>query len=153
MGVYKVLGTIFFYIYYIYYSPIIISTGKTSRFVGNLQLVTIFVIMDPASRPFGRVPIPVYRYGGNSHTKIKCSCQEMAKEKFISREGRVNWSRNSHVTIPSSISLKSKTPDLSNLSDYHKVRPFVKILFKRTRETFPLATPYQPQTSIRTNQV
>ena len=36
-------------------------------------------------------------------------------------------------------SLKLKTPDLLNLSDYQKVQLFVKKLFKKTRETFPLA--------------
>ena len=43
------------------------------------------------------------------------------------------------MTPPSSLSLKPKTPDLLNLSDYKKVHPFVKKLFKETRETFPVA--------------
>ena len=43
------------------------------------------------------------------------------------------------MTPPSSLSLKPKTPNLLNLSDYKKVHPFVKKLFKETRETFPLA--------------
>ena len=43
------------------------------------------------------------------------------------------------MTPTSSISPKPKTPDLLNLNDYQKVYPFVKTLFKETRETFPLA--------------
>ena len=39
----------------------------------------------------------------------------------------------------SSISTKPKTSDLLNLSNYQKVHPFVKTLFKETRETFPLS--------------
>ena len=42
------------------------------------------------------------------------------------------------MTPTSSISPKPKTPDLLNLNDYQKVYPFVKTLFKETRETFPL---------------
>ena len=34
------------------------------------------------------------------------------------------------------ISLKSESSDLLNLNDYQKVHPFVKTLFKETRETF-----------------
>ena len=63
----------------------------------------------------------------------------MAKENFISGEEEVNWNQNPHVTPTSSISLKPRTPDLLNLSDYQKVYPFVKTFFKETRETFPLA--------------
>ena len=63
----------------------------------------------------------------------------MAKENFILGEEEVNWNQNPHVTPTSSISLKLKTPDLLNLSDYKKVHPFVKTLFKETRETFPIA--------------
>ena len=64
----------------------------------------------------------------------------MFKEKFIpGEEVEVNWDHNPHVTPTSSISLKPKTPDLLNLSDYPKVHPFVKTLFKETRKTFPLA--------------
>ena len=43
------------------------------------------------------------------------------------------------MTLIFSINLKPETPDLLNLSDYKKVYPFVKTLFKETRETFPLA--------------
>ena len=64
----------------------------------------------------------------------------MFKEKFIpGEEVEVNWDHNRNVTPTSSISLKPKTPDLLNLSDYPKVHPFVKTLFKETRKTFPLA--------------
>ena len=63
----------------------------------------------------------------------------MTKENFISGEEEVNWNQNPHVTPTPSISLKLKTPDLLNLSDYKKVHPFVKTLVKETRETFPLA--------------
>ena len=38
-----------------------------------------------------------------------------------------------------SISLKSKTPNLLNLSNCQKVYPFVKTLFKETLESLPLA--------------
>ena len=63
----------------------------------------------------------------------------MAIENFIPGEEEVNWNHNPHVTPPSSISLKRKRPDLLNLSDYQKVHPSVKIPFKETRKTFPLA--------------
>ena len=63
-------------------------------------------------------PIPVHRDGGINHTRIKGSCQEMAKENFIPGEEERNWSQNSHVTPTSSISLKPKTPDILNLSYY-----------------------------------
>ena len=63
----------------------------------------------------------------------------MARENFIPGEEEVNWNQNSHVTPTSSISPKPKKPGLLNLSDYQKVPPFVKTLFKETRETFPLA--------------
>ena len=63
----------------------------------------------------------------------------MTKENFIPGEEEVNWNQNSHVTPKSSISPKPKTPDLLNLSEYQKVHPFVKTLFKETRGTFPLA--------------
>ena len=63
----------------------------------------------------------------------------MAKENFIPGEKEVNWNQNSHVTPKSWISPKPKTRDLLNLSDYQKVHPFVKTIFKETRETFPLA--------------
>ena len=43
------------------------------------------------------------------------------------------------MTPTFSISTKPKTPDLLNLSNYQKVHPFVKTLFKETRENFPLA--------------
>ena len=89
--------------------------------------------------PFRQGPIPVHRDGGISHTKINSSCQEMAKENFISGKEEVNWNQNPHVTPTPSISLKPKTPDLLNLSNYKKVHPFVKTLVKETRETFPLA--------------
>ena len=95
--------------------------------------------MDLVSCPFDRAPNPVHRDGGINHTKIKGSRQEMAKENFIPGEEEVNWNQNSHVTPTSTISPKPKTPDLLNLSDYQKVHPFVKTLFKETRETFPLA--------------
>ena len=35
--------------------------------------------------------------------------------------------------------MKPKTQDLLNLREYEKVQPFIKTLFKETRETFPLA--------------
>ena len=38
--------------------------------------------MDPISSPFDRVSIPDHQDEGISHTKIKGSCQEMAKENF-----------------------------------------------------------------------
>ena len=63
----------------------------------------------------------------------------MAKENLIPGEEEVNWNHKAHVTPPSSISLKPKRPDLLNLSDYQKVQPFVKTLFKETRKTFLLA--------------
>ena len=43
------------------------------------------------------------------------------------------------MTPISSINLKLKAPDLLNLNDYQKVHPFVKTLFKETKETFFLA--------------
>ena len=43
------------------------------------------------------------------------------------------------MTPPSSINLNLKTPDVLNFSNYKKVHPFVKTLFKETRKTFPLA--------------
>ena len=43
------------------------------------------------------------------------------------------------MTPPSSINLNLKTPDVLNFSFYKKVHPFVKTLFKETRESFPLA--------------
>ena len=95
--------------------------------------------MDPVSRPFDRAPIPVHQEGGINHTKMKGLCQELAKENFIPEEKEVNCNQNPHVAPKSSISLKPKTPDLLNLSDYQKVYPFVKTLFRETRETFPLA--------------
>ena len=91
--------------------------------------------MDPVSNPFNKSPIP----GSINHTKIKVSFQEMAKENFIPREEEVNWNHNPHVTSPSSISLKPKTPEILNLIVYKKVLPFVKNLFKETRDTFPMA--------------
>ena len=46
----------------------------------------------------------------------------------------VNWNHNPHLTPTSSVSLKPKTPNLSNLTEYQKVQPFVIKLFKKTRE-------------------
>ena len=63
----------------------------------------------------------------------------MAKENFIPEEEEVSWNHNLHVIPTSSISLKPKTQDLLNLSNYKKIHSFVKTLFKETRETFPLA--------------
>ena len=62
----------------------------------------------------------------------------MAKENFIPGEEEINWNQNPHVTPISNIRLKPKSPDLSNLSDYKNVHPFLKTLSKKTRETFPL---------------
>ena len=76
----------------------------------------VLIIMDLVSRPFDRSPILVHRDGGIDHTKIKASCQ-MAKGNFNSREEEVNWNQNAHVTSAFSIHLKSKTPNLLNLSD------------------------------------
>ena len=95
--------------------------------------------MEPVSRPFDRAPIPVHQDGDINHTKIKGLCEEMTKENFIPGEEEINWNQNPHVTPISSISLKPKTSDLLNLSNYQKVHPFVKTLFQETRETFPLA--------------
>ena len=89
--------------------------------------------MDLVSHPFDRTPIPVYQDRGINHTKIKGLSQEMARENFI------NWNLNLHVMPTSSINLKPKTPDVLNLSDFKRVHPFVKTLFKETTETFPLA--------------
>ena len=61
----------------------------------------------------------------------------MAKENFISGEEEINWNQNPHVRPISNIRLKPKSPDLSNLSDYKNVHPFLKTLSKKTRETFP----------------
>ena len=94
--------------------------------------------MEPVSNPFDRTHIPVHRDGGINHTKINGLYREMAKENFNPGEEEVNWNQNPHVTPISSISLKPKTPDLLNLSDYQKGHPFVKTLFQETRETFPL---------------
>ena len=58
----------------------------------------------------------------------------MAKENLISWEEIVNWNHNPHVTPTSSVSLKPKKPNLSNLTEYQKVQPFVIKLFKETRE-------------------
>ena len=95
--------------------------------------------MGLVSHPFNRTPIPVHKDGGTNHSKMKCLCQGVAKENFILAEEEVNWNHNPHVTPPSSISLKPKTPDLLNFSDYKWVHPFVKTLFKETRKTIPLA--------------
>ena len=95
--------------------------------------------MDTINCPFDRASIPVHEHRGITHSKIKSSCQEMAKESFISGEEEVNWNQNSHVTSASRISPKPKTSDLLNFSDYQKVHPFVKTLFKETRAIFPLA--------------
>lgn len=54
-------------------------------------------------------------------------------------EGEVNWNHRLLVTPTYRIYLKPKAPDLLNLSDYQKVYPLIKTLFKETRETFPLA--------------
>ena len=82
----------------------------------NPHRPTVLIIMDPISSSFHRSPIPVHWYGRIYHTKIKGSCQEMAKENFIRGEGEVNWNHNPYVT--SIISLKPKIPDLLNLSNY-----------------------------------
>ena len=94
--------------------------------------------MDPVSHPCDKVPIPVDLDAGINHTKDKGSCQELAKENFTLVEEEVNWNHNHHVTYPSSLSLKPKTQDFLNLNDCKKVQPFVKSLFKETRETFPI---------------
>ena len=85
-------------------------------------------------RPFDMAPIPFHLEGVINHTKIKVSCQKMAKENLISWEEIVNWNHNPHVTPTSSVSLKPKKPNLSNLTEYQKVQPFVIKLFKETRE-------------------
>ena len=43
------------------------------------------------------------------------------------------------MTPISSINVKLKASDLLNLNDYQNVYPFVKTLFKETKETFSLA--------------
>ena len=89
--------------------------------------------MDHVSRSFNKTPIPVHREVGINHAKIKGLCQKMTKENFIPGEEEVNWNQKPHVTPTSSISLKPKTPDVLNLSDYEQVQPFVKTPFKGTR--------------------
>ena len=69
----------------------------------------------------------VHQDRGINYTKIKGSCQEMAKENFIPEE--VSWNHNLHVIPTSGINLKPKTEDLLNLSNYKKIHSFVKILF------------------------
>ena len=56
---------------------------------------------------------------------------------FVPGEEEVNWNHNLHMIPPSSISMKPKSPDLLNLSDYKKVHSSVKIFFKETIEIFP----------------
>ena len=85
---------------------------KKTKKTKDLRQLSIIIIMDPVSRSFDRTPIPINRDRGTNHTKIKGSCQEMAKENFIPGEEEVNWNQNPHATPISSISLKSKTPDL-----------------------------------------
>ena len=70
--------------------------------------------MDSISCPFDTVSSPVHEDRGINHTKIKGSCQEMAKENFIPGEEEVNWNQNFHVTPASGISPKPKTTDLLN---------------------------------------
>ena len=70
--------------------------------------------------------------------KVKSFLKEEA-HCFAPEEEGVNWNQNPHVAPTSSITLKPKTSDLLNLSDYQKVHPFAKIFFKETGETFPLA--------------
>ena len=65
--------------------------------------------------------------------------RKFGQRKFYSRGGRGNWNQNPYVTPTSIISLKPKTPDLLSLSDYQKLHPFKKTLFKEIREIFPLA--------------
>ena len=48
-------------------------------------------------------------------------------------EEEVNFNYNTHVTPISSISLKPKTLNIFNLSNYQKFHPFSKQFFKETR--------------------
>ena len=93
--------------------------------------------MDPVSRSFDRTPIPINRDRGTNHTKIKGSCQEMAKENFIPGEEEVNWNQNPHATPISSISLKSKTPDLLiKFKWLRKSSPIFKSTFQGDQRNF-----------------
>ena len=94
--------------------------------------------MDIDSR-LNKDPIPVHRNGGIFQTKVKDSCQGMARGNFISVEEEAKQNQNLHVSSPFIMSLKSKTPAILKLNNYKNVHQFFKILFKETRELFPLA--------------
>ena len=76
--------------------------------------------MDSVSFTFDKVPIPVDLDGAINHTKIKGSRQELAKEHFTLVEEKVNWNHTHLVTYVPNLSLKPKTQDFLNLSDYKK---------------------------------
>ena len=85
--------------------------------------------MDIDSR-LNRDPIPVHRDGGIFQIKVKNSCQGMARGNFISVEEAAEQNHNLHVSSPSIMSLKSKTPAILKLNNYKNVHQFLKILFK-----------------------
>ena len=81
-------------------------------------------------RRLNRDPIPVHRDGGIFQIKVKNSCQGMARGNFISVEEEAEQNHNLHVSSPSIMSLKSKTPAILKLNNYKNVHQFLKILFK-----------------------
>ena len=93
--------------------------------------------MDPVSHPFDTHRSSSRR--GHQSYQNQGLVPTDGQRKFYFRGEEINWNQNSHVTPASSISPKPKTTDLLNLSDYRKVKPFVRTLFKETRETSPLA--------------
>ena len=72
-------------------------------------------------------------HGSINHINIRSSSQEMVKVHFIPGEEEVSFDYNTHVTPISSISLKSKTPEILNLRNCQILQPFVKRFFKETR--------------------
>ena len=60
----------------------------------------------------------------------------MRRPKKILFQGRRGKLESQPPPCDTNISLKSESSDLLNLNDYQKVHPFVKTLFKETRETF-----------------
>ena len=57
--------------------------------VQDTHRLNALIIMDHVSHPFDKVPIPVDLDGGIDPTKIKGSCQELAKENFTLVEEEV----------------------------------------------------------------